>query len=156
MVLCTPVAVLRGFTWHVSLAAWPPPPWGRVPHTLALVLQSVLLGGARDIRTVVSWRWWRALLLCNLYNHMKAFVCMCILYMCTCVGRHSVYLYLMHGHAIQTDTALSIRAHPFPVCSQSLLLTLWLLAFTTGFLFTALTCLVSGNHTFLSRFEVAI
>ena len=57
---------------------------------------------------------------------------------------------------VQTGTALSIRARPFPVCSQSLLLTLWLLAFTTGFLFTALACLVSGIHTLLSRFEVAI
>ena len=35
---------------------------------------------------------------------------------------------------VQTGTALSINAHPFPVCSQSLLLTLWLLASTTGFL----------------------
>ena len=33
-VLCTPVAVLCGVTWHVSLAGHHNLPWGRVPHTL--------------------------------------------------------------------------------------------------------------------------
>ena len=31
------------------LTSWPPQPWGRVPHILALVLQSVLLEGVRDM-----------------------------------------------------------------------------------------------------------
>ena len=46
--LCTPVAVLCGVTGHVSLAGHHNP-WGRVPHILALVLQSVLLEGVRDM-----------------------------------------------------------------------------------------------------------
>ena len=59
----------------------------------------------------------------------------------------------MHGHAIQTAHISFNKSPPLPcvkVWSQSLLLTLWLLEspLTHFWLlgFTALTCLVSGNH----------
>ena len=42
-VLCTPVAVLCGLTGYVSLAGHHNLPWSRVLHSLALVLQAVLL-----------------------------------------------------------------------------------------------------------------
>ena len=61
-------------------------------------------------------------------------LCMVTVY-CGRVGMYScsVLHQEMHGHAIQTGTALSIRAHP-SLCqwSQSILRTLWLLAVTTN------------------------
>ena len=43
-----------------------------------------------------------------------------------------------------------VESKPLTHSLASIASLLWLLGFT------ALTCLVSGNHTFLSRFEVAI
>ena len=50
--LCCAVYTCSCPVWvHLAcLTSWPPQPWGRMPHTLALVLQSVLLEGARDIQ----------------------------------------------------------------------------------------------------------
>ena len=82
--LCTPVTVLCGVTWHVSLAGHHNP-WERMSHTLLLL--AVLLGGVRDIELCEE-------LFCSVICiiTMKAFMCMCTLYMCTCVGRLSVFL----------------------------------------------------------------
>ena len=48
--LCGAVYTCSCPVWvHLAcLTSWPPQPWDRVPHTLALVLQSVLLEGARE------------------------------------------------------------------------------------------------------------
>ena len=87
-VLCTLVAVLCGVTWHVSLAGH---------HNLgveSLTLSCIGALGCPVGRCEGHRVVWRALLLCNLYNDMRAFMCLCILYMCTCVGRLSVFLYV--------------------------------------------------------------
>ena len=82
-VLCTLVAVLCGVTWHVSLAATTT--LGQsVSHYLALVLLAVLFGGVRDIEFCAK-------LFCCVIC-IIIFMCMCILYMCTCIGRLSVFL----------------------------------------------------------------
>ena len=74
-VLCTPVAVLCGVTGHVSLAGHHNLPWGRVPHTLLHWCFRLSCWRCEGHRVV-----WRALLLRNLYKHirMRAFMCMCL------------------------------------------------------------------------------
>ena len=71
--LCTPVAVLCGVTWHVSLAGHHSLPWGRAPHTLLHWCFRLSCWRCEGLRVV-----WRALLLCNMYKHMRALMCMCL------------------------------------------------------------------------------
>ena len=85
------------------LTRWPPQHWQNVSHSHALVLQVV----RRCERHRVVWR---ALLLCNLFKHMRAFMCVYSLHV-SCVGRLSVFLciYAYYACALCLNMYLCVR-----------------------------------------------